>query len=157
MCSADEWEIQYSSARFLGQSSLVPRSCVLGPWVGNSVGRLQLCGQLCLVVVLSPESAPPVLWRRGSARFPSRKFTSSGCGGSSHLGKIQGLSKVVVLEVVPAGALQPPLPFSRGAEAEGLPVMPLRGMMSEHVLRNDGFLIQSCVNWCWFTFGEQLL
>ena len=67
------------------------------------------------------------------------------------------MSKVVVLEVVPAGALQPPLPFSRGAEAEGLPVMPLRGMMSEHVLRNDGFLIQSRVNWCWFTFGEQLL
>lgn len=154
VCSADEWEIQYSSARFLDQSSLVPRSCVLGPWVGNSVGRLQLCGQFCLVVVLSPESAPPVLWRRGSASFPSsRKFTSSGCGGSSHLGKIQGLSEVVLLEVVPAGALQPPLPFSRGAEAEGLPVMHLHGMTSEHVLRN----LQSRVNWCWFTFGEQLL
>lgn len=60
----------------------VPGSCVwpLGWWFN---GRLQLCGQLCLVMVLSRKSGSPVLWRRGSTRFPSsRKFTSSGCGGS---------------------------------------------------------------------------
>ena len=44
--------------------------------------------------------------------------------------------------MVPAGALQPPLPFSRWTEAEGLFVMPLHGMTSECVLRNDIFLTQ---------------
>ena len=67
------------------------------------------------------------------------------------------MSEVVLLGVVLAGALQPLLPFSRWAEGEGFPVMPLHGMMSERVLRNGGFLIQFRVNRCWLTFGEQLL
>lgn len=46
---------------------------------------------------------------------------------------------------MPAGALRPPLPLSRWAEPEGLFVMPLHGMTSERVLRDDIFLTQSHV------------